>query len=168
MAVLPILKVPDERLLRVSTKVTDFGDETQKNVKDLVDTLDKAKNPEGAGVAAPQVGISKRIIVVRNFLSDDTYEQFVLANPKIISRSKETVTYWEGCLSVPNSWGQVPRYKKIKLRAQNQFGEEIRLTASNYFASVIQHEIDHLDGILFTAKVVGPTLTEEELDRVLV
>jgi peptide deformylase len=171
MSVVPILKVPDEKLYLQCEKVTDFGEETRKIIEDMKDTLDSAREPEGAGLAAPQIGALKRVVVVRNFYKDPAdgsktvFEEFVLVNPKIVSTSKELVTDWEGCLSVPDVYGKVERFKKIKIKALNEEGEEIRLTATGFFATVIQHEMDHLDGIIFTSKVIGETLNEKELDR---
>jgi peptide deformylase len=173
MSVVPILTVPHEKLYQKCEKVTKFDGETKKIIQDLRDTLDQARNPEGAGLAAPQIGELKNIIVVRNFVHNPAHprepliEEFVLVNPKMISTSKEILTDWEACLSVPNVYGRVERFKKIKVKALNENGEDIRLTASGFFATVIQHEMDHLEGIIFTSKVIGETLSEKELDNLL-
>ena len=173
MAVVPIITVPDDRLLQKCEKVTDFGNETQKIIRNLKDTLASAKNPEGAGLAAPQIGVLKRIIVVRNFVlnpvekENPLVEEHILINPKVVSTSKETITDWEGCLSIPDTYGQVERYKKIKIKAQDESGQTIRLTASGYFSAVIQHEMDHLEGVLFTSKTVGEILNEKDFDHYL-
>ena len=90
-----------------------------------------------------------------------------MINPKIISQSKDTIVEYEGCLSVPNSYGKVERNKKVKIKAQDESGETIRLTASGFFSAVIQHEIDHLNGVLFTSKTIGGLLTEKEFDQFL-
>ena len=173
MAVVPIIIAPDNRLLQKCEKVTDFGNETQIIIKNLKDTLENAKNPEGAGLAAPQIGVLKRIIVVRNFIFNPSdkekplVQEHVLINPKVVSTSKETITEWEGCLSIPDTYGQVERYKKIKIKAQDESGQTIRLTASGYFSAVIQHEMDHLEGVLFTSKTVGEILNEKDFDHYL-
>lgn len=172
MAVIPIITIPDERLLTKSEKVTEFGPETKKIVQDLTNTLSSASNPEGAGLAAPQISALKRIVIVRNFLRNPDgsekpiIQDFVLINPKIFGESKETFIDWEGCLSVPDTYGKVERFKKIKVKAQDENGNTVRITASGLFAAVIQHETDHLDGILFTTKVIGKTVNEKELDRI--
>lgn len=171
MAVKTILTFPDPILLKKAGKITKFDDELKTVVQDLLDTVLSAKDPEGAGLAAPQIGVSKRVVIVRNFIPDpndpskDIAHNIVLVNPKIISKSKETTLDWEACLSVPNVYGKVERYKKIKIKAQDENGEDFRLNATGYFAAIIQHEMDHLDGILFTTKVVGQTLTESELEE---
>jgi peptide deformylase len=111
--------------------------------------------------------------VVRNFFVDPKdsqnmlSENIVLINPKIISKSKEVETDWEGCLSVPDVYGKVERYKKIKIYAVGIDGKDIKFKASDFLARTIQHEVDHLDGILFTDKVVGKTITEEELEALV-
>jgi peptide deformylase len=170
MAVKPILTIPNQVLLTKSEKVKAIDSEIKAIAKDLLDTVKLAKNPEGAGIAANQIGVTKRIVVVRNFFPDPTNprklisEDYVLINPKIISTSKETEIDWEGCLSVPNIYGKVERYRKVKMTALDLNGNEIRLRASDYFAAVIQHEIDHLDGILFTSRMIGKAIPESELD----
>lgn len=171
MSIVPILTVPNKVLLEKCTKVKDFGPETKQIVQNLLDTIIHAKNPEGAGLAAPQIGVTKRIIIARRFLPNPdgsnrtiTHEH-VLINPRIISSSDETQEGWEGCLSIPNTYGKVRRPKKIKLMAQDENGDDIRMNASGFFARVIQHEIDHLDGILFTTKIIGKTLNEHEYDQ---
>jgi peptide deformylase len=172
METTPILTIPDKRLFTKSERVTDFGPETKKIVRDLLGSLHKAADPEGAGLAAPQIGALKRIAVVRNFLENpdgsdkSLIQEFVLINPKIFGESRETFIDWEGCLSVPDTYGRVERFKKIKVQAQNENGENIRLSASGLFAAVIQHEVDHLDGILFTSKVIGTTVNGKELDQI--
>ena len=125
-------KIADKRLLQPCEKVTDFGSGTQKVIRNLKDTLQNAKNPEGAGLAAPQIGVLKRITIVRNYVFNPAdketpiVQEFVLINPKIISQSKDTIVEYEGCLSVPNSYGKVERNKKVKIKAQDESGETIR------------------------------------------
>lgn len=175
MAVRPIVTIPNPVLTQPCEKVFVqdgvLDEETKSLIQDLLDTLEHAKHPEGAGISANQIGVSKRVCVVRNYIPDPTNQRrqliqsFVLINPKIVSASKETTIDWEACLSVPNTFGKVERFKKVKVKAINDVGEQIRLTATGYFALVIQHELNHLDGILFTTKVIGKTMTEEELDK---
>jgi len=173
MAVVPIVKIPDEILNKKCGKVDKLDEDAKKLVKNLLDTLRAAKNPEGAGLAAPQIGVSKRVCIARRFLPNPNNESkpliqdYVLINPKIISSSNETDLGWEGCLSIPDSYGKVLRAKKVKVKALNEEGEEVKINASGFFARIIQHEIDHLDGILFTSKLVGNTITEKELDKIL-
>jgi len=167
MAVIPIVEAPSKILNEKTKKVRSFEIETQKTIKDLKDTLDEASDPEGAGLSANQIGISKSICVVRSFFQDpldetkDLFEEKILINPKITSKDAEEEEGWEGCLSVPNTYGKVFRSKKIRVRYQDETGQKQSLTAKDFFARVIQHEIDHLNGILFTSKVVGDTVTED-------
>ena len=173
MAVKPIITVPNMILKTKTEKIKQIDEAVLKIARDLIDTVKVAKDPEGAGLAAPQIGVSRRMCIVRNFFADpkDTEkilnEDIILINPKIISRSKEVETDWEGCLSVPDVYGKVERYKKIKIFALGVNGKDIKFKASGFLARTIQHEIDHLDGILFTEKVVGKTITEEELETMV-
>ncbi len=171
MAVKQILTVPNDFLRKKTEKVKTVDKNILNITKDLIDTIKVAKEPEGAGLAATQIGYSKRICAVRNFYRDPLNsnkiisEDIILINPKIISRSKETDIDWEGCLSVPNTYGKVERYEKIKVIAINSEGKELKFRAAGFLARTIQHEIDHLDGILFTDRVIGKTITEEEFDK---
>jgi peptide deformylase len=171
MANKPVITIPDPILTSKSAKVKEINDEVKKVVEDLIDSLETAKDPEGAGLAAPQIGYPLKICVVKNFFEDPTNpantlsENIILINPKIISHSTETDLDWEGCLSVPNLFGKVERYKKIKVSAMDINWQSIKVKASDFFARVLQHEIDHLEGILFTEKVVGKPITEKELDE---
>jgi peptide deformylase len=171
MPVIPIIQVPDPRLTQKSAKVKEINEELKQDVQNLLDTLNVAKNPEGAGIAAPQLGIMKKVCIVRQFFDDPNdrsqqiHQDFILINPKIVSTSTETDIDWEGCLSVPDKYGQVVRYSKVKITATDLAGNMFKMKADGLLARVIQHEIDHLDGILFTERVVGKMLTETELDQ---
>ncbi len=171
MAVVPIITTPNKTLETPAEKVGEINEETKNIIQDLKDTLLNARNPEGAGLAAPQIGISKRICIARRFYpnpenpEETLSKEYVLVNPKIISFSKETEFGIEGCLSIPDLYANVERAKKIKIKALDENGETIRQTVSGFLARVIQHEIDHLDGILFTSRMVGDTYTEAEIDK---
>lgn len=171
MAIKDILKVPNDLLETPCEKVGAFDDDLKKLAEDLVETLLAAKNPEGAGLAAPQIGVLKRVIAVRRFFNDpenpeeSVSKEYVLVNPKIISESKEKDTRYEACLSIPDSYGQVERPKKIKVKAYDVKGNVIRMSESGFLGRTIQHEIDHLDGILFTTKTNGPILTNDEIEQ---
>ncbi len=169
MAVVPIVKYPHRKLTQKCVPAVGFGEETKEIIKDLIDTLEAAKNPEGAGLSAPQIGALKRICVVKKFLSkkengDKEYKNIVLVNPVITKVSKQTSIDWEGCLSIDDTYGQVERPQKVRLTSYDDKGNIIKVDASGFLARVIQHEIDHLNGVLFTSKVIGKTLTEKELD----
>ena len=124
----------------------------------------------GAGLAAPQLGVLKRVCIARRFADSDndtddvTLEDRVLINPILLKSSQEKVLGWEGCLSIPNSYVQVERAEKIKIEAYDVEGKKFNLNAAGFFARVIQHEMDHLEGklILDTDRAAGPVLTEED------
>jgi peptide deformylase len=170
MSVKKILVAPDPILNKKCDKVGEMNSEIEGIVKDLKDTLDNSKTP-GAGLAAPQIGYNKKVCIIREFFTDlknpnkETFEEHVLINPEIRTTSGKTGMDWEGCLSIPDSFGMVKRTKKIKVKALNEKGEKVSFTATDFFAREIQHEVDHLDGILFDSKVVGKMYTDKELDE---
>lgn len=129
--------------------------------------------PEGVGLAAPQLGKSWRIIVFKDLASQESSPNSdpktvrVLVNPKIISQSQEQTCEYEGCLSVPNLYGQVSRPIAVKVVALNEDSQPQKIKAEGLLARVILHEIDHLEGLLFIDKVEGKLLTGEELDKLL-
>lgn len=180
MAVKKIVQIPDPILKEPCKEVTEFDAELKDFIVDLIDSLNSAHDPPGAGLSAPQIGVSKRICVARRFyeseeyVDDETqkneetqkYKDYVLINPKITSASNATEIKWEACLSIPDVYGMVQRHKRITVKAQDENGNPLKIKASGFFARVIQHEIDHLDGVLFTSKVIGETKTEEELDQI--
>lgn len=170
MAVKEIIKVPNSILTTKCEKIAAFDEDLKTLVQDLIDTAEAARDPEAAGLAAPQIGISKKVCVVRRFFSSGSkkkllIENIVLVNPKMISSSRETDIDWEGCMSIPNTYGKIERSKRIKIKAHNENGEEFKMSVSGYLARVIQHEMDHLDGVLLTHKTIGPTKTEAEIDE---
>ncbi|HSX39204.1 MAG TPA: peptide deformylase [Candidatus Saccharimonadales bacterium] len=170
MAIKKIVQIPDPILTTPTKKVSKIDDEAKKTIQDLLDTLSHAHDPEGAGIAAPQIGSNLRICIVRRFTKDpnnpeiELTKDHILVNPKITDTSTETQVSWEGCLSIPDTYGRVPRFKKIKVKAQNENGEDVKYNATGFFGRVMQHEIDHLDGVLFTSRTVGKVLNEKELD----
>lgn len=171
MSVKNIVKVPNEILEEDCQRVTEFGDSTKELAQDLIDTVKNATDPQGAGLAAPQIGVSKRMCVVRRFFPNPnnpdeiSSQEFILINPKIISKSEEKYIDIEGCLSIPDTYGKVERFNRIVVEAKNVKGEKFKIKADAFFARVIQHEIDHLDGVLFTTKTIGETYTGKELDE---
>ncbi len=173
MPVAFIIKVPDPLLNQKSQKVGEFTPEVKEIIQDLLDTV-RQPNSGAAGLSAPQIGKLLRICVARRFIKNpndpenEITKEYVLVNPKIITASNEKSAHWEGCLSIPDTFGLVERPSKIKVKAQDETGQEITIKTTGFFATVIQHEIDHLDGILFTSKVIGKTLSEKELDEMFV
>lgn len=157
MAIRPIIK-PDNPILRKKAlRVTDFGKDFQTLVDDMIETMVAAP---GVGLAAPQVAVSLRVAVIQagdKNNEDDVKEYgehvgktFVIANPKIIKHSHNLVTGIEGCLSIPGYYGEVDRHESIVVTAQDRHGKEIRVKAQGWLARIFQHEIDHLDGQLYT------------------
>ncbi len=150
MSVMQIVYVPDPVLRRKAHKVTEFGKEFQTLVDNMIETLREAP---GVGLAAPQVGLSERLIVVEYGDDDDETvpkKLFVVANPEIVNKSDEMVSGLEGCLSVPDLIGEVDRHVKIEVKGLNRHGKPVKIKAEDWIARIFQHEIDHLDGILFT------------------
>jgi peptide deformylase len=150
MPLLTIVSVPDPVLRRKAHKVTEFGKDFQALVDDMIETLHDAP---GVGLAAPQVGLSQQLIVVEYGDDDDETvpkRLFVLANPEIIQTSEETVEGLEGCLSVPDLVGTVERYTSVTVKGLNRYGKPVKIKAEDWLARIFQHEIDHLNGILFT------------------
>ncbi len=164
MSVKNIIQYPNKVLLKKSKKIENLV-EAKNIAKDLLDTLNASKIP-GAGLAAPQIGISKNICVVRKFYNKDKYKDIVLINPNILKTSKELVNSLEGCLSIEDTYGYVYRHKKIKIEYTNLQGIKKTLKAEGFLSRVIQHEMDHLEGILFIQKLIdGKTYTEKELEN---
>ena len=143
MAQLPILEYPDPRLRIRAEPVTEFDDELRQLAADLLETMYAAP---GIGLAATQVDVHKRVLVVD--VSEERNEPFCLVNPEIVSAEGQ-VSYEEGCLSVPDVFESVDRAERIEVSAFDPNGERIRIEAEGLLAICIQHEIDHLDGKLF-------------------
>ena len=141
--ILNILKYPDKRLRTIAKPVVRVDKTIKQQVKDMFETMYEAT---GIGLAATQVNFHQRIIVID--ISDQYNEPICLINPEIIEESGE-IQCEEGCLSVPDYYENVIRANDIKVQALNQHGEKFELEASEMLSVCIQHEIDHLDGILF-------------------
>ncbi len=172
MAVKRIIEAPNEILSTKTSKIKYEDVDTKNIVQDLLETTISQKDPEAAGLAAPQIGYSKRACIVREFQEIPDSEKYtiinhVMINPKIISTSKEMDLDFESCLSIPNMYGKVLRHKSIKVVYTDENGKEHKIRAKDFFARVIQHEVDHLDGILFTEKILGNLITEEEYNTLI-
>ena len=155
-----IITTPDPRLREKAEKVGEITDEIRKMAKRMISaSLDWEKDHPheiSAAMAAPQMGILKRMIIVRDDMENKDNESFtVLINPEIIRTEGKTEVDYEGCLSVPNLYGLVPRAAKVKIKAKTIDGAEVRIKAEDGLARMLQHEIDHLNGILFIDYVVG-------------
>ncbi|MFA5776312.1 MAG: peptide deformylase [Patescibacteria group bacterium] len=170
--ILEVVKYPSPILTQKSQKAL-FNKELKALVQNMLDTINSFKKPQAAGLSAIQVDTPLRVLIARDIVSNqvgndgshEMFNDFILVNPKFVSFSKEEELDWEGCLSFPDLYGKVWRSKKVKLKYQNIQGREQRLTASNFLARVIQHEMDHLDGITFNTKIVGKMHKGEELEK---
>ncbi len=144
-----IVIAPDPRL-RVQTKrVKKINSALLKTLKEMIKLTKTFNDPEGVGLASTQVGLNESFFVVKhdkNFVS--------VINPKILSTGKRTKKYFEGCLSAPNVWGEVKRYTNIKISYQNETGKMITKALKGVLAWIFQHEIDHLNGVLFQDRVL--------------
>ncbi len=149
---LEIVKLPTPSLRECSTKIERkvlLSAEIQKLIKDIVPTM---HNDDGIGLAAPQVGKNIRLCVVGKEATPEKKADLILINPEWIKTNRKKVTNIEGCLSVPKTYGKVKRYRDIEVKSWNEKGEIMEFDAHDFFARVIQHEVDHLDGILFIDK----------------
>ena len=156
MALRKIVTLGDETLRRECKKVEKFNLRLSMLLKDMADTMYDA---EGVGLAAPQVGILRRIAVVD--IGDHLYE---LVNPEIIYRSEEQQTGMEGCLSLPDRRGIVTRPRKVTVRAQDRHGRTFEVEAEGFLARAMCHELDHLDGHLYI-DIMERELSEEEIQE---
>ena len=145
---LPLIYYPNPILKKESKKIDNFSD-IKKLAQDMIETMDSNK---GIGLAAPQIGKNIRLAIISKEADESLKDDLVLINPKIFSASKDMEIEKEGCLSVPNIEVDVKRHKKIKIRFLDENGKERKLKATGLFARVIQHEIDHLDGVLIIDK----------------
>jgi peptide deformylase len=145
MALLEIKKYPDPILRKKCQEVGEVNEEIKKLIDDMVETM---KKNDGVGLAAPQVGVSKRVIIVE---TERGPEGFI--NPKILKKTKETEIDWEGCLSVPGVFLKIKRWKGIEVEVLNREGEKVQVKAVGLVARIFQDEIDHLDGILIIDRV---------------
>jgi peptide deformylase len=156
MAVREILKMGDPRLLQQAEAVTEFGTpELQALIADMFDTMHAA---DGAGLAAPQIGVNLQLVIF-GFRQSPRYPdappvpETVLLNPVLLPLSDAMENGWEGCLSVPGLRGVVPRFTKLRYSGVDQFGNEIVRDVDGFHARVVQHECDHLMGVLYPMRI---------------
>jgi len=146
MGIKTILTEPDKLLRQVSKPVEKVGDIERELMKDMLDTMYTAK---GIGLAAIQIGVPKRIIVMDISKEENKKKPMYFVNPIIIKKNDEKVTYEEGCLSVPNQFAEIDRPSKCEVEYLDYNGNKQNLKAEGLLATCIQHEMDHLEGILF-------------------
>jgi len=172
MSQLPIVSIPDKILRQKTRPVTRFDADLQRLIDNMIETLREAN---GVGLAAPQVGQPIQLAVILTLPDEDddgneiedTRELFVIINPEIFWRSKETTTGIEGCLSIPGYLGEVERHESVRVRGLDRHGRKVRLRLYDWTARIFQHEIDHLNGELYIDKLTGPEniWTEEEFQK---
>ena len=156
MAVKPVLKMGHPLLRQIAAPVERYGTrELLGLVEDMNDTM-RALN--GAGLAAPQIGVSLRVVVFEvgqnpRYPGAETVPYTVLVNPELAALGDEMEDGWEGCLSVPGLRGLVPRYRRLRYRGCDEQGRPIDRTVTGFHARVVQHEVDHLDGILYPMRL---------------
>jgi peptide deformylase len=146
MAVRPIVFLPDKQLRQVSKPVVKVDAGVRALVADMFDTMYDAP---GVGLAAIQVGVPKRVVTIDATRGDDPKNPIAMINPEIVWFSDETVAHEEGCLSIPEYLDQVIRPDKVKVRFLDLDGKEQEIEADELLARVIQHEVDHINGVLF-------------------
>lgn len=149
MAVLEIRKYPDEILKKKASEITDIDGNVQKLIDDMIETMYKSN---GIGLAAPQVGVSKRLIIVDISPREENNSLIVMINPQIVSKEGEVLSE-EGCLSLPGFITRLKRSEKIFVKGIDRKGKDIEIETNGLLGRAIQHEIDHLDGILLIDRI---------------
>ncbi len=158
MAIKPVLKMGDATLLQVAERVEKFDTpELKALIQDMHDTMEAE---DGAGLAAPQIGVGLQVVIFgveKNARYPDAEDvpYTVLINPVVKPLTKETEEDWEGCLSVPGMRGMVPRFSKIDYQGYDQYGNSINRNVDGFHARVVQHECDHLQGILYPMRITN-------------
>lgn len=157
-----IIVIPDERLRQKSRRIGYIDESVTKLATDMIAaSLDWEAHRDHetcAALAAVQIGALERVVIIRDDMEDLNDKSFsVFINPEIVKLVGEPQEKWEGCLSVDGLYGHVLRYPKVKVKATNLQGKEVRLTATDFLAQVFQHEIDHTNGIVFVDRVSDPS-----------
>jgi peptide deformylase len=170
MALRKIVTLPEPVLRRKARTVTTFDKKLQTLIDDMIETMREAP---GVGLAAPQVNVSERLIVVeyaeeQEEEGEDQQEKpkklFVMINPEIVKSSAETLMGVEGCLSIPNLVGEVERHAVIQVKGLNRHGKPTKVKAEGWLARIFQHEIDHLNGILFPDRATRVWQPQDEIE----
>ncbi len=170
MGLRTIVTLPDPVLRRKARPVTTFDKDLQTLIDDMVETM---RDAPGVGLAAPQVAVSQRLIVVEYAEPPEDGDEekevkpklYVMANPEIVKTSEEKVLGVEGCLSIPGLVGEVDRYTMVQIKGLNRRGQPMKVKAEGWLARIFQHEIDHINGVVFpdrATRVWKPEPDEEE------
>jgi peptide deformylase len=168
MALRKIITLPDTVLRRKARAVTKFDKDLHTLIDDMVETMREAP---GVGLAAPQIGLSERIIVIEYFERPEDEEKedapkkvWAVLNPEIIKYSEETLIGVEGCLSIPGLVGEVERHSSIQVKGLNRHGKPMKIKAEGWLARIFQHEIDHLNGVLFPDRATRVWKPQDEVE----
>jgi peptide deformylase len=168
MALRTIVTLPEAVLRRKARAVTKVDKNLQTLIDDMIETMRQAP---GVGLAAPQIGLSERIIVIEYFEREEDEENedaprkvWAVLNPEIVKSSEETVMGIEGCLSVPGLVGEVERHAAIQIKGLNRHGKPTKIKAQGWLARIFQHEIDHLNGVIFTDRATRVWKPQEDFE----
>lgn len=170
---LEIVKMPNDGLRQKTRPISKIDDEVQTLIDEMIETMREA---QGVGLAAPQIGRNIKLAVIETLPKEDeegneipdSRQLYVVINPEIVWHSREMVTGIEGCLSIPGYLGEVERSEAIRVRAMDRNGKKQKLKLSGWTARIFQHEIDHLNGVLYIDKLTAPeNLWTEEAYRKL-
>ena len=158
MALRKIVTLPDPVLKRKARPVTKFDKELHTLLDDMVETM---RDAPGVGLAAPQIGLSDRIVVIEYYEKEEEEENedapkkvWAVINPEIVKVSEDMLIGVEGCLSIPGLLGEVERHAEVQVKALNKHGKPVKIKAKGWLARIFQHEIDHLNGVLFTERAL--------------
>jgi len=164
-----IVTLPEPVLKRKARTVTKFDKDLQTLLDDMVETMREAP---GVGLAAPQIGLSERIIVIEYYEKEEDEENedapkkvWAMINPEIVKSSEETLPGVEGCLSIPGLVGEVERHVAVQVKGMNRHGKPMKVKAKGWLARIFQHEIDHLNGVLFTERATRVWRPSEEVEQ---
>jgi peptide deformylase len=174
MSLLDIVTLPEKILRQKARPVTRIDDDLQQLIDDMIETMREAP---GVGLAAPQIGKSIRLAVIETLPEVDedgqeiegSRELYAIINPEITRRSRKMVDGIEGCLSIPGYVGEVERHEEVRVQAMDRNGKPLKLKLKGWTARIFQHEIDHLNGVLFIDQLTGPEnfWTEEEFEALM-
>ena len=171
MTVLDIVTLPNKVLRKRTQPITQYDAQLQQLIDDMIDTM---RDAPGVGLAAPQIGQSIKLTVIETLPEidedgneiEDSRDLYVITNPEIVWTSRKMVDGIEGCLSIPGYLGEVERHESIRVRAQDRYGKKIKLRLNGWTARIFQHEIDHLNGVLYIDRLTDQEnfWTEEEFE----
>ena len=169
MTLRKIVTLPDPVLRRKARAITKFDKELSTLIDDMVETMREAP---GVGLAAPQIGLSDRLIVIEYYERGEDEENedapkkvWAVVNPEIVKKSEETVMGVEGCLSIPGLLGEVERNTEVHVRGLNRHGKPMKIKAKGWLARIFQHEIDHLNGVVFPDLATRVWQPQQEVEQ---